>query len=167
MSDAQDGEGSDDQDGEGWGLNDLTAFAEKTTVEMGETRFEIAKLPAKPAHRLWRETVNAATKTSLIDVVAKADRAEDPGVMGEIITTVIKGILGLDVDFLEHLQSQLFQHVRFTNANARSLQKVAGAEDTAFAGLEPVDIDELMVRAFAVNFTPSLLKIVSKVTALG
>ena len=158
---------SDAQDGGGFDASTLTAFAEKTTVEMGETRFEITKLPAKPAHRLWRETVHAATQTTLIDAVSKADVADQPGVMAEITTIVIKGILGLDVDFLDHLQSQLFQHVRFTNASARTQQKVAGAEDTAFAGLEPVDIDELMVRAFAVNFTPSLLKIVSKVTALA
>lgn len=147
-------------------IRDLT---ENTEVSLGPesnpTVFVIEKMPARPAHRVWRETVHALGKS---DVFAAVAAGVASGSASDVVLAlhVVRGLLTLDVDFLDRIQAQIFEFVRFTNANVRSPQKVTGAEDTAVEHLDPYDIDELFVRAFAVNFTPSLRKIGSKLNEM-
>lgn len=151
--------------------DDLRAFAETTELELGpddqRTAFTIDKMPARKAHRVWRETVHAMGTSNLFPAIAAAVAANDSGDDKTVGLHVVRGLLTLDPDFLDRIQAQMFEYVRYTNANARSLQKVQGAEDTAFEHLEPFDFDEVFVRAFAVNFTPSLLKVGSRLLATG
>ncbi|MYD94709.1 MAG: hypothetical protein F4Y02_13685 [Chloroflexi bacterium] len=151
--------------------DDLRAFAETTELELGpdgqQTAFTIDKMPARKAHRVWRETVHALGTSNLFPAIAAAVAANDSSDDTSAGLHVVRGLLTLDPDFLDGIQAKIFEYVRYTNANARSLQKVEGAEDTAFEHLEPFDVDEVFIRAFAVNFTPSLLKIGSKVLATG
>ena len=79
------------------------------------------------------------------------------------ILAVIRGILQLDVDFVEHLQAQMFQHVKFTSAEAVTSQPITGAEPMSLDHLDVVESDELMIRALAVNFTEPVRKFASRV----
>lgn len=153
--------------------DDLRAFAETTEISLGPddkpTTFRIHKMPARKAHRVWRETVHALGNSNLFPAIAAAVAVSDDGNDKTVGLHVVRGLLTLDPDFLDGIQAAMFEYVMYTNANARSPQKVEGAEDTAFEHLEPFDFDEVFVRAFAVNFTPSLLKVGSKLfgTAQG
>lgn len=144
----------------------LGAFASQQRVQLGETSFQIEKMPARQAHRVWREALNAIGHSEKLAAALGAVDVTD-GNDAAAVVRVLQGILSLDVDVLERIQVQLFAFVKFTNQMAQSPQTVTGAEDTAYVGLEPFDLDELFARAFAVNFTPSLQRIVSKLRALA
>jgi len=123
----------------------LRDLGSRTTITFGETRFTISKLPARKAYRVWRKTIRAIG----LDI--------ETGVGPE----VLRAVVAMDDEHLEAIQAELFAGVMFTNQNARTPQRVAGAEDTAFEDLEAVDIDELTMRAFAVNFSKSLQRVVT------
>ena len=57
---------------------------------------------------------------------------------------------------------KVFEKVSFANARITTPQQLAGTEDTAFDGLEPVAVYEVLLRALAVNFTASFRALVSK-----
>ena len=67
-----------------------------------------------------------------------------------------RSILGLEATFVESVRRELFMFVYFTNEAAQTRQRLGGAEDTAFEKLEPFAVYEVLLRALAVNFFPSL-----------
>ena len=64
-------------------------------------------------------------------------------------------LLAFDKLFVRALQERLFKHVRFVTA-ATSSQILRGAEDTAFEGLEPIRVYEVLIRSLSVNFIGSV-----------
>ena len=139
----------------------LAGFSEQTEIEIAGTRFEIRKLPATQARRTWRELLHAFGQTRTVEALGNLDfDAGDAETKGLLM--VIQGVLALDVDYLERLQGQIFAGMTFQNKMAATPQPVGPAQDTAFMDLEPVDVDELLIRGLAVNFTRSLRRAASR-----
>ena len=147
-------------------LRQLRQLAEQDTVVLEGTRFQIRKLPAMQAHRVWREMLHELGKSDLLEAFAQI-QTTDLATNRAGALAFVRGVFSLPVDYLERLQRQIFTYVSFSNRRATSVQGVAGAEDTAFDGLDPLHIEELLLRGLAVNFMPSLLRIGSKLMALA
>ena len=143
------------------GMDGLAGFADDTDVEFGETRFHIAKLPAVQARRTWRELLHAIGETGMAGSLGGLDLA-DAAFAPTALLVLVQGVLTLDVDYLERLQGQIFSAVTFQNGAAATPQPVGPAQEMAFMTLEPVEVDELLLRGLAVNFTPSLQRLVSR-----
>ena len=119
-----------------------------TDIEIDGTRFFIAKLPAMAAFDLM-ETIRHELGRS--QAPAAPENAPDV-----LAPSLIRVVLSLDPAFVSQVRRKLFERVSFSNQRAPTPQQLAGAEDMAFDGLEPVAVYEVLVRSLAVNFTPSL-----------
>ena len=99
-----------------------------------------------PAMEAWAvlEKIRAQTAGALDQRIAE----------GAIEHTFLRIIVSLRVDFVNKMRLELFRHVSYTNAST-SLVPLAGNEDNAFDGLEPIAVYEVLVRCLAVNFTGS------------
>ena len=148
------------------GMDGVASFADDTDVEFGETRFHIGKLPAVQARRTGRELLHAIGETGLASSLGGLD-VNDQAIDAKALLILVQGVLTLDVDYLERLQTQVFSAVTFQNGSAATPQPVGPAQEMAFMTLEPVDVDELLLRALAVNFTPSLQRLASRLGAVA
>ncbi len=120
----------------------------ETEFEIDGTRFFIAKLPAMAAYDLMELIRHELGKSQAL---VMPEGGEDATVSG-----LLRVVLSLDPSFVKMVRRKLFERVSFANARATKPQQLAGAEDMAFDGLEPVAVYEVLVRCLAVNFTPSL-----------
>ena len=139
-------------------LNGIGGDLTKTEFEIGDTRFFIAKLPAMAAFDLLeaiRHELGKSQALSLpsMDALDNEDRS---------IVSLLKIVLSLDPAFVRKVRSALFEKVSFSNSRVPAPQQLAGAEEIAFDGLEPIAIYEVLLRSAAVNFTPSLDALVSR-----
>ena len=119
-----------------------------TDIEIDGTRFFIAKLPAMAAFDLMELMRHELGKSQSGAVSNDGSDAMLPG--------LINMVMSLDPAFVSQVRRKLFERVSFSNQRAPTPQQLAGAEDMAFDGLEPVAVYEVLVRSLAVNFTPSL-----------
>ena len=119
--------------------------------EIGKTKFYLSKLPAMAAYALLEQIRHEIGKTG-----NEVPESADP----ENTFPLVKLVLALDPKFVEGVRRELFEKVEFTDpGNPR--QKLAGAEDFAFNGLEPIAVYEVLLRSLAVNFSPSLRSVAS------
>ena len=117
-------------------------------VEMMGTRFFIAKLPAMAAFDLMELIRHELGKSQSVTL--------PEGAPDVLVSGLIRMVMSLDPAFVSGVRRKLFEHVSFSNQRVPTPQQLAGAEDMAFDGLEPVAVYEVLVRCLAVNFTPSL-----------
>ena len=125
--------------------------------EIGDTRFMLDKMGAMEAWRVLeviRKEISNVAGLPITDLMTQL-RGADMDDAIRIGAKVAMAVMGLPVPFVEGLRKTLFKHVRFTGNGAKTPQVLAGAEDMAFNGLEPVAIYEVLVRSLAVNFSPS------------
>ena len=122
--------------------------------QIGDTRFSVKKMPAMEAWAVL-EKIRAQTGAAM-DLSTPE---------GGIEHTFLRIIVSLRVDFVNSLRMELFRHVSYTNAST-SLVPVAGNEDNAFDGLEPIAVYEVLVRCLAVNFTGSFRAISEAISKL-
>ena len=128
----------------------FTGTLTENDFTIAQTRFVIDKLPAMRAYDLL-EAIRYEVGTT-----------DQQGTIEWRADTLIGLILGLKPAFVKQVRDKLFAAVHFTNENAQTPQPLLGAEDTAFKGLEPVSVYEVLTRCLAVNFMPSLHVIISK-----
>ena len=125
-----------------------------TEFEIDGTRFFVAKLPAMAAFFLLEQIRHELGKSQALTIPEGAEE--------QTITALLKMVLSLDPAFVRLVRLKLFEKVSFSNARVTTPQPLAGAEDTAFDGLEPVAVYEVLLRCLAVNFLGSLRGLVSK-----
>ena len=75
---------------------------------------------------------------------------------------VMAAVLSADKEFVKRIRADLFQHVQFTNGAVKTPQSLSGVEDTAFANDEPGAIYEVLGRAVARFFYPSVSAMISR-----
>ncbi len=135
-------------------LNGLGEKLTDTQFEIGGTRFIISKLPAVAAFDLLeviRHEVGKSASRNVLDSPSEGS-----------IGALLQMVLSLDPSFVAYIRKILFEKVSYSNRLAEDPQRLAGSEDMAFNGLEPVAIYEVLARALAVNFTESWQYAVSK-----
>ena len=137
----------------------LTEDLNVTEFEIGGARFVISKLPAMPAFALLEEIRREVGRRSS---ALAPDDAGGAGTAG-----LLQLVLDLEPQFVDRVRRKLFENVVFANETARTPQPLAGAEDIAFEGLEPLAVYEVLLRCLAVNFSASLRGVVSRLNALG
>ena len=128
-------------------MSSLTA----SEYQIGDARFFFAKLPALEA---WDLLERIRFEFGKVSVEASSPLDSD-GSGASLLQTV----LSLNPMFVRSVRDKLFEHVSFTNRYASDPQPLHGAEDTAFAGLEPVAVYEVLARALAVNFIESFQRL--------
>ena len=123
----------------------------------GETRFTIAKMPATKGWDVLEEIREAATTGPM-------NALSDGSVQGAMTSLV----MALPKQFTRQLRNTMFQHVTFTNRVAATPMVLAGNEETAFDLIEaePIVLHYMLLRALAVNFTPSFTDLFGKISAL-
>lgn len=86
-------------------------------------------------------------------------------------TDVIKSLLAVKPEHLRGIATDLFPHVKFKRKAKDNWLVVADAEEMAFGELEVMDVYEVILRAIAVNFSATIVGLISKsegvVSALG
>ena len=139
------------------------------------TRFVVGKLPAMAAFDLMEQIRRELGKVSaqLLPEGTDETRRELGKVSAQLLPKgtdetgtagrgLIQAALSLEPAFVALVRRKLFEKVSFSNQHAPALQQLAGAEDMAFDGLEPVAVYEVLLRCLAVNFTASLRALVSR-----
>ncbi len=72
-------------------------------------------------------------------------------------------VLKIKPEDLRGIARDLFPHVKFRKAGSKdSFVKLADAEDMAFGQLEVIDVYEVILRAIGVNFSNTIVGIVSR-----
>lgn len=137
-------------------LSNIGGKLTDTEFEIGGTRFFVAKLPATAGFDLLEVIRHEIGKSG-----ALGKSIPDAASEGSMIS-VVQMALSLDPAFVAYVRKVLFEKVTFATRLAVDPQRLAGAEDMAFGGLEPVAIYEVMARALAVNFTASWESVASK-----
>ena len=139
-------------------LADLGGMVEgftDTEFVIGDTTFTVVKFGAMEGWRILERIRHEFAKTNVSLETAGMDSAG--------AATLLRSILGLDPLFVEGLRIDLFKMINFRNSQYLTPIAVAGSEDGAFEGLEPVAIYEVMLRSLAVNFTDSFSGLVSRI----
>ena len=124
---------------------DLKKASTELDFQIGKTSFTITKMGAMSAWRLLEQIREKLGQTELDSYTGESQG-------------FLQTVIGLDSSFVDRIREELFGYVYFTNDSARTQQKVVGAEDMAFMGLEPSAIYEVLLRSLAVNFMPSLIE---------
>lgn len=127
----------------------------ESQVTLGETTFYFDKIPAKPAAPIFRRIISelkhfdreATEAVTSLDLENKEELRKQGAVL-------MRQIINLRPEFIDWLETKMFQHVRFSNQRTTP-QQLAGAEDMAFGGLNVYDLHEVLVRSLAVNFLES------------
>jgi len=115
------------------------------TVQLGQTHFRIEKLPAMAAFDVL-EQIRVALGGVWPDV--DLDSGVGSGMLG--------AILRIPKDELAQIRAALFRAVFFRSPKVRGQEAtLAGMEDMAFEGLEPVSVYRVLIGAVAVNFRDS------------
>ena len=113
--------------------------------QLGEVRFQVRKLLPMESYRVL-ETIRGS-----LGSIAKAGLADNAD-QWQLGATIISG---LPPDTVEQVRQVLFGEVLFTCPEQTSPVRLAGSEELAFKGLEPVHVYEVLARAFTVNFQGS------------
>ena len=142
---------SDVLNGLGPGAGSVATWTEPEATIDG-TRFFFGKLPAMRGFEVLEQI--------RVEIGDKADEELTAG-----IESLLKALLSLSRGFVETLRRELFKAVRYSNARAQTPQVLAGAEDTAFDGLEPIAVYEVLGRSLAVNFSDSFRRLGSTLAA--
>ena len=127
-----------------------------TEVEIEGVRFQIRKLLPMEAF-----AVIEAFRPAFKEAVAAG--------LGDTTDDMAKGIAllgGLPPERVDGLRRALFKQIIFRAPNAGTPQVLGGNEELAFKDLDVVHIYELIVRAFAVNFSGSWAALSSRFPAL-
>ncbi|MEE9451373.1 MAG: hypothetical protein V3V61_01290 [Gammaproteobacteria bacterium] len=128
-------------------------------VEIGKTTFVIDKLNA-----------NAGFKVLEILRVAIIASGESFQTAGNDFMNMCKGVLGLPIDIVESVKTELFNNIRFfkekNETKGKGIYLQRQCYDMAFEGLEPIDMYDLLLRALVVNFFSSFQKLKSKIPQL-
>ena len=114
----------------------------KQTFTKGDTTFRIRKMLAMEAYEVL-EIIRPGVKGALSKV---------SGGFEDVVTSVV---FGLDREIVEQCRQRMFACITFTRPNSPDPRTLATREDEGFAGMEAHAVYETLVRAFAVNFTPS------------
>lgn len=128
-------------------------WAGETEFELDGVRFFIDKFSAMDGAREMER---------LRRMIGQARVALPDGADGA--AALIAALVHLPDIFDSGLVARHFARVRFAGQGATAPQPLAGAEDMAFAGSEPIAIYEVLARCLAVNFFESgrrLLDLVS------
>lgn len=118
----------------------------ETTI--GEVRFIFDRMGAMEG---WRVLESIRTEMATTELPSGADAGE----------SFIRMVMALSPAFIDRLRQTMFAHVRFSRST-NTLLRLAGGEDMAFEGLEPIAIYEVLLRSLAVNFTPSWRDLASR-----
>ena len=137
-------------------LSNIKRELTDTEFEIGGTRFVISKLSAVAGFDLLEMIRHKIGKSDVLGKEISDTTAADTNAMW------LQMVLSLDPSFVAYVRKILFERVAFSNRLAVDALLLAGSEDIAFGGLEPVAIYEVLVRALAVKFTASLESVVSK-----
>ena len=135
-------------------LSNIGGNLTDTEFAIGGTRFFISKLPAMAGFDLLEVIGHELGKSTSLRV----PDATSEGAVGSLLQMV----LSPDPSFVAYVRKILFERVAFSNRLALDPMRLAGSEDMAFGGLEPVAIYEVLARALAVKFTESWQYAVSK-----
>ena len=122
-------------------LNELGEQLTATEFEIGGTRFFIAKLPAMAAFDLMELIRHELGRSQSLSV---PDGSSDATVSG-----LLRMVLSLDPSFVATVRRKLFEKVSFSNQRVPTPQQLAGAEEMALDGLEPVAVYEILLRCLA------------------
>ena len=116
------------------------------TMTLGDTTFTIGCLPATVG---WDLSAKVANILGTTNVQGSAISGNADGILG-----AIRALMAVPAPQLKDVRTALFEYVEFTNAQAVTPQKLAGAEPTAFnaAGLSSMDIWKVFAAAFRLNF---------------
>ena len=139
-------------------LNGIGGDLTKTEFEIGGTRFAVAKLPAMAGFDLLEAIRHELGKSQALSLPSMDALDNEDG----SIVSLLKIVLSLDPAFVRQVRQKLFEKVAFSNTRVPTPQQLVGAEEIAFDGLEPIAIYEVLARSAAVNFTPSLDALVSR-----
>ena len=124
-------------------LNNFGDEYQKTEFTIGNCKFSVEKLRAMEGYWLLEQIRYEFRNTVLKE-------------LGDDENALFASFFMLDPQFVETVRKRLFQRVKFTNESAITAQQLAGAEDIAFTGLEPLAIYEIIVRCLMINFSNSL-----------
>lgn len=144
---------------------DIKKFCEKQVVK-GNTIFYIHKLPALTGFRVLE-----SLREQLGETMAKVDIGNDQNnnqqAGTEIIKSFILAVAKLPATYVENtLMPALFEHVKYETKDKSIVGlKLLGSEESAFSGLEPIVVYELILRALCVNFYQSFAGMISKSAA--
>ena len=146
------------------------ALLKTETMILGETTFTIGSLPATVGWDLSAKVANILSAANIFDpnFIPKPERVsgageeteEDEGISLDPAAIamgvgLIKGLMGIPAADARMMRNALFEYVEFTNAQARTPQKLTGAEEMAFnaAGLSSMDIWKVYAASFRLNFS--------------
>ena len=128
---------------------------EKTEVKIKNTTFYFDELPPMEAFDLLEE---------LRPGIAHAFGMLREGMTFEVACVVL--FLGLPVQTVRNGRDQLYRSVRYKTEQIQTPQVLFDEEDTAFAGCSALDMYEIILRAFSVNFTESFLEMQSRMEGM-
>ena len=120
-------------------LNGIGGDLTKTEFEIGGTRFAVAKLPAMAGFDLLEAIRHELGKSQALSLPTEVLKEDDRS-----IATFLKIVLSLDPAFVRQVRQKLFEKVAFSNTQVPTPQQLAGAEEMAFDGLEPIAIYEVL-----------------------
>ena len=133
------------------GLLEKVSSFKDVKFSVGNTKFNIAKLPPMAGFRLVEEI-----RVNLVSASDKLDSGD--GTEAKNATLFIKSIMGLSPIFIQKLMDSLFEYVEYSGVDSgveKGWAKLKGLEDSAFQNFEVIQIYEVLVRALYVNFSGS------------
>ena len=134
-------------------IGKLTADLTRQEVEIDSTTFYIAKLTPMEAYHLLDE-IRSVAGEQVMEALSSMIGKEDAG-----IDAIFAAVLSADHDKVDYVRQRLFAPITFKRTpNVSVAQDLLGAEDMAFEGMDAGRVFEVMLRAFAVNFTSTLLR---------
>ena len=145
-----------DFDISGFDTSKIKAWMEQArasnTVTIRDTTFTIHKLLPMEGYRVWEPL-----RVELFDRASRAAISLDTSSVAAIVGI----ILSVSEPVLERVRVKMFEQVFFRNQTAQTEMTLTGNEAMAFQNLEVIHVYEIIVKCLAVNFTPSLLELLS------
>ena len=129
----------------------------ETEAVIGPTTFSFTKLGAMEGWNVLERIREEVGKTADLE---KLEFGED---MKAMAVSLLKAVLALPSPVVEEIRRRLFASVQFKSAST-TWQALAGAEDSAFNGLESSAIYEVMGRSLSVNFFGSFAGIAATIS---
>ena len=143
-----------------------------TEFEIAGTQFQVQKLPAMAAWALMEQIRRELGRTSaevasLGDSKNDFEATEDNPISPATVRLLAQMVLSLEPKFVDDVRKKLFEGVKYRRDDtARTFQQLAGSEDMAFEGHEPLAVYHVLMRCLFVNFSASLRVLVSGVSGL-
>lgn len=132
----------------------LTKDLTRQQVKKGNVTFQIERLTPMEGYELLDKLRN------MIGEVVAQSWEQSPQAF------IISALSRLPHENLEYVRKELFERIQFSRPDtAMQPRPLAGSEDIAFEGLDPGTVYEMVVRAFAVNFTDILQRVQSALEA--